>query len=184
MALVSVQEKAAREYFQSIPWCQALINTPHFEVIDAERIPSAARGVSSTSLFGDTWYTDATIPFLLVLYRPPSTTHKTFGEMRGLYALGEGLNEHAKTLHGGVIAAILDRAMGKLARHERFPTYTVHLNISYKKPITTPGTIMARSGITKVEGRKVWAYAQIEDGTGEVNATAEGLLLKPLQPLL
>lgn len=184
MAQESTSGRDAVDHFQSIPWCRAHINDPNFQVLNSDRVHSAARGPTSGSLFGETWYTETTIPYLLVLYRPPPTTHGRYGEMRRLFTLGTGLNEHANTLHGGAIAAVLDNAMGKLARYEQFSTYTVTLNVSYKKAVTTPSTIMTRSWITKVEGRKIWAYAQIESGSGKIHATAEGLLLRPVAALL
>ena len=54
---------------------------------------------------------------------------------------------------------------------------TVALNITYKRPMSTPGTVMVRSRIVKAEGRKIWVYGVVESGTGEVHATAEGMWL-------
>jgi len=54
----------------------------------------------------------------------------------------------------------------------------VQLNITYKKPVGTPGTIVARSWITRAEGRKVWVGGSLEGWNGEVHATAEGMWLR------
>jgi len=78
-------------------------------------------------------------------------------------------------------ATVLDSTMGNIVGQqmpEQLPTFTVALNITYKKPVTTPGTILARSWITKAEGRKIWISGTIESGTGEVHATAEGMWLR------
>lgn len=102
--------------------------------------------------------------------------------MRRFYTFGRGLNAHPDLLHGGIIANILDSTMGNVIGQELRSTgtmFTVGLNITYKKPVTTPGTILARAHITKIDGpRKVWVCGSIEDGTGGVHATAEGIWLR------
>lgn len=134
------------------------------------------------SLMGDTLNTENTIPHLLSFYRKPNPTHGLQGEVRRFYTFGRGLNAHPDLLHGGIIANILDSTMGNVIGQEltsASATFTVALNITYKKPVTTPGTILARSHITKVDGpRKVWVHGSIEDGKGTIHATAEGMWLK------
>ena len=87
------------------------------------------------------------------------------------------------------IACILDSTMGNVvglalpetttdAKHGA-GMLTAQLNIKYEKPVRTPGTIMARSWIKRVEqgGRKIWVEGWIEGGdNGEIShAKAEGL---------
>jgi acyl-coenzyme A thioesterase PaaI-like protein len=105
-------------------------------------------------------------------------------EVRRFYTFGGDLNAHPDLLHGGVIASVLDSTLGN-AIGVQFPAgalrmFTVQLNITYKKAVPTPGTVMARSWVTKVEdgGRKVWAAGMIEGEGGVVHATAEGIWLK------
>ena len=57
-------------------------------------------------------------------------------------------------------------------------TFTVRLTVEYKKPVRTPGTVMARAWIVKIEGRKVWVEGVVEDGEGNVHAQAEGMWLR------
>lgn len=140
---------------------------------------------------GKTWNTDETIPQLLTLFRPSmsddliSSSEKERAEMRRFYTFGGDLNAHPDLLHGGVIACILDSslggAIGMTLAKQNPPTFTVQLNISYKAPIRTPGTIMIRSWVTKVDdgGRKAWAKGVIESEGGVVHAIAEGMWLRP-----
>ena len=57
-------------------------------------------------------------------------------------------------------------------------TFTVKLTVEYKEPVGTPGTVMARARIVKVEGRKVWAEGIVEDEEGNVHAKAEGIWVR------
>lgn len=167
-------------HFMSIPWCRPHLCEPNFQPIDKPREATPDNG---HTLLGKTWFTEDTIPHLLTLYRQPSVPESLRGELRRFHTLGTGLNEHPNILHGGAVAAILDGALGVLIRYSMpdvQPAYTVALNITYKKAIKTPETIMARSWITKTEGRKIWGTAQIESGTGEIYATAEGVFVKAI----
>jgi acyl-coenzyme A thioesterase PaaI-like protein len=88
-----------------------------------------------------------------------------------------------------VIGCILDSTLGNaigytlrdLNNRDGSSMFTVQLNITYKKPVRTPGTIMARGWIVRTEdgGRKVWAKGVIEDEEGAVCALAEGMWLRP-----
>lgn len=105
------------------------------------------------------------------------------------YTLGRGLNAHPSLLHGGVIATILDSTLGAatgihislpstLAPYgpdARLTTFTVDLRITYKKPVTTPGTICARSWVVRSEGRKVFVKGWVGGEDGTVHALAEGI---------
>jgi len=140
-----------------------------------------------------TWNTPDTILHILSIYRPPSTTNVSSpgttvpdpprGEIRRFYTFGQGLNAHPHILHGGVVATILDSTMGNVIGQELpnfgAATFTVKLTIEYKKPVGTPGTVMARAWIRNVEGRKVWVEGVVEDGVGNVHAKGEGLWLGP-----
>ncbi|BCS23479.1 PaaI family thioesterase [Aspergillus puulaauensis] len=172
--------EAETNHFMSIPWCRSHLCEPNFQPVKRPRKPSPDHG---HTLFGKTWFTEDTLPHLLALYRQPqlSTAGGWRGEMRIFITIGTGLNEHPNVFHGGAIAAVLDRALGLLVSYaitDGRPAYTVVLTTAYKKTIKTPQTIMTRSWITKTEGRKVWARGQIENSTGDILATAEGILVK------
>ncbi|KAH0843973.1 hypothetical protein AYO21_11937 [Fonsecaea monophora] len=167
----------AFNHFLSIPWCRVHLSDKAFQPLHQER---SARPDNAHTLFGETWHTDNTIPYMLMLYRPPCEEKGQTGEMRGFFTVGTGLNQHPNIFHGGATATILDSAVGALVRTElpnTIPSYTVVLNVTYKKALRPPMTIMTRSWVTKVEGRKTWAHAQVEGGTGEIYATAEVMMV-------
>lgn len=56
--------------------------------------------------------------------------------------------------------------------------YTRDLRIEFRKSLRTPGAVLCRAWVTKVEGRKIWVCGRIEDENGDAYLTAEGLFLK------
>lgn len=83
-------------------------------------------------------------------------------------------------MHGGMVATLLDEAMGSVAG---ISTFTAFLNITYKKPVPTPGVMMCRARVTRREGRKFFMQGSIEDGMGTVYATAESLFVEIMAKL-
>jgi thioesterase superfamily protein 4 len=57
------------------------------------------------------------------------------------------------------------------------PPATASLAMNYRAPIKTPGIVLARATVSKVDGRKVWVKAAIEDGKGGVFADGEALYI-------
>jgi acyl-coenzyme A thioesterase THEM4 len=57
------------------------------------------------------------------------------------------------------------------------PPATARLAMNYRAPIDTPGIVLARATVSKVEGRKVAVMATLEDGKGGVFADAEVLYI-------
>ncbi|KIW94619.1 uncharacterized protein Z519_04595 [Cladophialophora bantiana CBS 173.52] len=171
--------QATLDHFQSIPWCLPHLADPAFRRVSMSR--TLTQPGNGHSLMAETWNTDRTITHLLSMYRRPDPARGQTGEVRRFYTFGTGMNAHPNTLHGGVIATILDSTMGNVIGQQlRDPaaTFTVALNVSYRKPVTTPGTIMARSWITKVDGRKIWVHGVVEDGSGNLHAEADGMWLR------
>ena len=180
--------RSTLDHFSCIPLARPTLDDPSFRVYSSSRrVTDSGRGHTLT---GKTWNTDSTIRELLSLSRPSKSDaplpqpEPDRAEVRRFYTFGDDLNAHPDLLHGGVIASVLDSTLGN-AIGVQFPNgalrmFTVQLNITYKKAVPTPGTIMARSWVTKVEdgGRKVWAAGMIEGEDGVVHATAEGMWLK------
>ncbi|GIZ42588.1 hypothetical protein CKM354_000584900 [Cercospora kikuchii] len=185
-------------HFLSMPYAKPTIEDSNFRILSQSR--TVTHDGKGHTLMGKTWNTDATIGQLLTLFRPPkdyssnssseslvSSSESERGEMRRFYTLGGDLNAHPDLLHGGVISCILDSSLGgaigmTFAKLEDGPpSFTVQLNVTFKAAVKTPGTVMVRSWVTKVEdnGRKAWAKGVIESEGGVVHAMAEGMWLRP-----
>jgi thioesterase superfamily protein 4 len=92
--------------------------------------------------------------------------------------LGDGVNGHVNLAHGGFVCTILDEISGVVNHQwDGKPTFTAYLNVTFKTPTPAPGVVLCRAWITKEDGRKRYTYASLEDGRGNVYATAESLFL-------
>lgn len=177
--------EASLAHFRGIPWINDVhLSDSAFQIVGGNLSRAITQPGNGHSLTGETWNTDKTITHLITMYRPAAPDREASegggGELRRFYTFGTGLNAHPNLLHGGVIATILDSAMGNAIHQALRPkgsTFTVVLNITYKKPVPTPGSVLVRSSVVRVEGRKIWARGAVESGDGEVHATAEGMWL-------
>jgi acyl-coenzyme A thioesterase THEM4 len=87
------------------------------------------------------------------------------------------------------VATVLDEIMGILLvvnaeyalqlsnGSERITQMTAYLNVSYKRPVRTPGVVLATARIMKAEGKKWWIRATIEDSERQELAVAEALFV-------
>jgi acyl-coenzyme A thioesterase PaaI-like protein len=168
-------------HFRSIPWCSALLADPSFTIT-----PTFARQFKEStedSLIAETLHSPNAISHCLSAYRTPHDGQTWIEETRTFLKLGKGMNGGPNLLHGGMIATILDEAMGLLLTINKDDhggslsgdTVTAKLDIRYMKPIFTPGTVMAVARCRKREGRKFRQEAWIEDSDGTILARADAL---------
>lgn len=79
--------------------------------------------------------------------------------------------------HGGIIATILDEAMGKVNKLRHVIALTKTMNVEYMKPVPLKQKLVAVGYEKSVEGRKHLNAAEIRNETGEVLARCEGLFI-------
>ena len=75
---------------------------------------------------------------------------------------------------------VLDDVIGAAAECDRpkgRSTMTAYLKVDYRKPVKTPGVLLARAWLEKTEGKKMWGRGTIEDGEGNVLADGEALFI-------
>jgi uncharacterized protein (TIGR00369 family) len=77
--------------------------------------------------------------------------------------------------HGGIVAAILDEAAGRvmMTRDGRRMGLTAKMEVRYRKPVPLETRLRAVGRRTRDRGRLVSAHAEIVDPAGEVLAEAE-----------
>jgi uncharacterized protein (TIGR00369 family) len=80
-------------------------------------------------------------------------------------------------LHGGIIATLLDEAMSKANRAQGVTAMTRQMEIEYLRPVPSGSAIRLEGRVTKSEGRKHWAEAQIQNADDVVLARATGLFI-------
>jgi len=113
-------------------------------------------------------------------------------EMESYLHVGRGLCGHDGVIHGGLLATILDEAMGRVvcSPHLHFPRtfllnnytpqaimhlearigVTANLTINYRAPARADQFIVIKTRLVSVKGRKAEVSARIEDLDGHLLA--------------
>jgi len=94
--------------------------------------------------------------------------------IRGTFRLSEEYQGGGGYLHGGIIALVLDEAMGKLSRFSGSKAPTAELHIEYKKPIRAGQEIFVEAHEIERNGRDLYRAAEIRDEKGTVLARGRG----------
>jgi uncharacterized protein (TIGR00369 family) len=79
--------------------------------------------------------------------------------------------------HGGIVATILDEAMGKVNKLRNVIALTKSMEISYMKPTPLGQTLTAVGWESAVRGRKHYNKAEIRNAAGEVLAKGKGVFI-------
>src|SRR3984893_6289405 len=80
--------------------------------------------------------------------------------------------------HGGIIATVLDEAMGKVNKLRQVVALTSEITVNYLKPVPLNQPLRVESREVKVKGRKHINIAEILNEKGEVLARSEGLFIE------
>jgi uncharacterized protein (TIGR00369 family) len=79
--------------------------------------------------------------------------------------------------HGGIVATILDEAMGKVNKLRSVIALTRHMEVEYVKPVPLGKTLLVESHEKSVRGRKHINVAEIRNQKNEVLARGRGLFI-------
>jgi uncharacterized protein (TIGR00369 family) len=79
--------------------------------------------------------------------------------------------------HGGIIAAILDEAMGKVNKLRHVVALTSQITVDYLKPVPLNKPLRVESRELRVSGRKHINVAEIVNQKGEVLARSRGTFI-------
>ncbi len=83
-----------------------------------------------------------------------------------------------QSVHGGVVALILDQLCGEAAAAGGVPGMTGTLTIRYEQR-TPLGDCSASAWVDRVEGVKTFVKGEMRQADGEVTATCEGIFIIP-----
>ncbi len=72
--------------------------------------------------------------------------------------------------HGGIIALLLDEAMGKACRFREVRAVTAELTVQYLKPVKVHEEIIVEGFETDQKGRNLFLAGEIRNAAGEVLA--------------
>ncbi|TQW01282.1 hypothetical protein V2A60_002289 [Cordyceps javanica] len=202
-ATISDDAKATFASRSSPLWCRQLLVDSSLQPVQVSWRTRDRSQTNEDSFLSGVMNDPDTIRAWHTLYRPLPDHHQQgsgggggdddksplAGELLCLFALGSGVNGHVDVAHGGVTASILDVSMGSLCSifsTEGDSTFTLELNIRYKKALATPGVYLCRTWLQRrTTGRKAWLQAVIEDGNGTVYAESDAFWLDvPAKPKL
>ena len=79
--------------------------------------------------------------------------------------------------HGGIIATILDEAMGKVNKLRQVVALTSEISVHYLKPVPLNKPLRVESREVSVKGRRHINMAEILNKKGEVLARGRGLFI-------
>ncbi len=80
-------------------------------------------------------------------------------------------------IHGGIVATLLDEAMGKVNRLKEIVAVTRHMEVEYLRPVPLREKLTVAGWATRTEGRKNFHQAEIRNAAGEVLARSKGLFI-------
>ena len=105
----------------------------------------------------------------------------TYDEERNCFVcrfrLGKRFTGPPGHCHGGIIATILDEAMGKVNKLRQVVALTSEITVNYLKPVPLYKPLRVESREEKVSGRKHINVAEILNDRGEVLARGRGLFI-------
>lgn len=106
------------------------------------------------------------------------TTAPGSGETEARVAFPVQLQGWRSTVHGGLLATVLDEAMIKAAAAGGCKCVTAEITVKFKRPAMTGTPYRVAGSVRETRGRIVLAESRIGDAEGQVFATATGKLFK------
>jgi uncharacterized protein (TIGR00369 family) len=94
--------------------------------------------------------------------------------IRGSFRISSEYQGGRGFLHGGIIALLLDEAMGKVNRFRDVRAVTAELAIEYLKPVPVEQDIVVEAYEVEKKGRSLFHTAEIRDASGELLARGRG----------
>src|SRR5208337_703198 len=94
--------------------------------------------------------------------------------IRGRFVLGSNYAGGAGFAHGGIIAVVLDEAMGKLSKLTGERAVTAEMSIEYRKPVPVDQEIFAEGWQEEARERNRFRVAEIRDAHGHLLARGKG----------
>jgi len=92
----------------------------------------------------------------------------------GRFVLGDRYQGGGGFAHGGIIALLLDEAMGKVCRFRQVRAVTAELTVEYLKPVRVAEEIFVEGHEVEQKGRNLFLAGEIRGEGGEVLARGRG----------
>jgi len=105
------------------------------------------------------------------------TYDEDHGRFVSRFRLGKRYTGPPGHAHGGIIATILDEAMGKVNKLRNVVAVTAEITVNYLKPVPLNKPLRVESREVKVKGRQHINAGEILNQKGEVLARGRGLFI-------
>jgi len=92
----------------------------------------------------------------------------------GRFQLGAEYQGGAGFIHGGILATLLDEAMGKVNRFREVLAVTAVLEVNYHRPVPVGAPITVEAFETRRSGRSLYHRGEIRNGAGQLLASGRG----------
>ncbi|HXB62163.1 MAG TPA: PaaI family thioesterase [Acidobacteriaceae bacterium] len=80
-------------------------------------------------------------------------------------------------IHGGIIATLLDEAMGKVNKIHNVVAMTRHIEIDYLRPSPLSQLLTVTGRFLRRDGRKMFMESEIHDAAGKLLVRGKGLFI-------
>jgi len=95
----------------------------------------------------------------------------------GRFVLGATYQGGGGMAHGGIIAVLLDEAMGKVCRFREARAVTAQLTVDYLKPIDVEQEVVVEACEEQQSGRNLFMVGEIRNLAGDVLARGKARLV-------
>jgi acyl-coenzyme A thioesterase PaaI-like protein len=116
--------------------------------------------------------------------RLPAPAAEGLTEYEAYFTFDERHQGGPGIVHGGLVAAALDEAVGLLATWYAFPTVTARIFVRYRRPVPINTELLLTARIVETNGRRVHADGAITDGDESLAECKAALLQVPLEHFL
>jgi uncharacterized protein (TIGR00369 family) len=94
--------------------------------------------------------------------------------IRGAFKLGAEYQGGPGFIHGGIIATVLDEAMGKVSRFRGVRAVTAELVVEYLKPVPVDAALLIEAYEVEKTGRNLHYVGEIRNQSGQLLAHGRG----------
>lgn len=94
--------------------------------------------------------------------------------IRGAFKLGAEYQGGPGFIHGGIIATVLDEAMGKVSRFRGVRAVTAELIVEYLKPVSVDAPLLIEAYEVERTGRNLHYVGEIRNQAGDLLVRGRG----------
>ena len=116
--------------------------------------------------------------------RLPQPAAEGLTEYEAYFSFDERHQGGPGIVHGGLVAAALDEAVGLLATWYAFPAVTARIFVRYRRPVPINTELQIRARLDEARGRRLRVHATIGDGGENLAECKAALLHVPLEHFL